>query len=74
MNSTNIVSRGRENAIKGLEPEIRCAVKAEFADRLSNAGFVRRMWLRLQMWRLIRKRVQAESKTSATRDGQYVSR
>ena len=74
MNTTSIVAGGRKNAVAGLRKKIRSDVRAEFANRFTNAGFVQRILLRLQMWVLVRKQVRAEAKTVAPRGGQYLSR
>ena len=72
MSTARIVKGGRKNAIAGLKKEIRKEVRTEFSDRLSNAGFLARVILYMQMLFLIRKRVRTQARTVAPRGGQYL--
>ncbi len=74
MNTMSIVAGGRNQAIAGLRKEIRSAVRAEFADRLSKAGLMRRILLRLQMWLMVKNRVRVEAQNRAPKGGQYLGR
>jgi hypothetical protein len=54
------VSGGEVNVRRGLEEEIRQEVLAEFAEAMSRAGPVRRLWLRMRISREIRRRLRRE--------------
>jgi hypothetical protein len=54
------ISGGETNFREGLEERIRQEVLAEYAEALSQAGPVRRIWLRLRIGRMIRRRVASE--------------
>jgi hypothetical protein len=52
MQQTGFVSGGEVNLRRGLEDRIRQEVLAEYAEALSHAGPLRRLWLR---WRISRE-------------------
>jgi len=54
------ISGGEVNLRRGLEERIRQEVLAEYAEALSHAGPLRRLWLRLRISREIRRRLDCE--------------
>jgi hypothetical protein len=54
------ISGGEVNLRRGLEERIRQEVLAEYAEALSQAGPLRRLWLRIRIWRQIRRRLGRE--------------
>jgi len=58
--NAGFISGGEVNVRRGLEARIRQEVMAEFAEALSQAGPLRRAWLRWQMSREIHRRLHRE--------------
>ena len=54
----HFVEDGQERGEEATAPQIRAAVDAEYADRLASANWYRRLVLRLEMRREIRRRLE----------------
>ena len=58
MQSDNqFVNDGLERHLAAIEPQIRAAVIAKYAEQLSGASLLRRYWLRMTIRREIRRRI-----------------
>ena len=75
---SGIVNDGRWRAIQGNRKivedkalEIRAELKKEFADQLEQAGFLRRLLIRLRMRLELRLRRHELKESVAPRDGLY---
>jgi hypothetical protein len=78
MNDSRFLVDGRDRALHGaaaeidrIERPIREAVEARYADRLAQAGPLRRWWLRKLIAREIRARLNEEIEKFAPSDGLY---
>ena len=58
--NAGFISRGEVNVRRGLEARIRQELLAEYAEAISQAGPLRRLWLRLRISREIRRRLRRE--------------
>ncbi len=58
--NAGFVSGGEVNLRRGLEERIRQEVLAEYAEALTRAGPLRRLWLRMRISRAIRRRLRRE--------------
>lgn len=59
------VADGYSRAYAAIEPGVRAEVQAEYADRLQNASFFGRIWIRWEMNREIRRRVDQSAPPDA---------
>ena len=68
-----VIPDGHKRALAALREEVREAVNAEFVDRLSEAGFMRRILIRMRMRWIVNRRVRQQARTRAPGDGLYLS-
>ena len=80
MPNDKIVADGRERALAGAKAviartrrQIKTDVKAEYSQQWENAGFFRKIYLRLKIRAEIRRRVDAEVEQIAPRDALYLT-
>jgi len=73
--SSGFVADGHERAVGGITeallPEIQEAVEAKYAAELSQAGPLRRLWIRLRIHREIKRLVAEEIRKKASPDAMY---
>lgn len=60
-----IVANGYARAYAAIEPGVRAEVQAEYAERLQNASFFSRVWIRWEMKREIRRRIDRSAPPDA---------
>lgn len=63
--ASGIVANGYGRACAALEPEIRAAVAAEYAERLQKASALGRLWLKWVMKREIERRIHEKAPPDA---------
>ena len=63
--------KGAKQQITDLTEQIKAAVEFEYHSRLAEAGVMKRIYLRQQMKREIRRRVEQEVERIAPRNGLY---
>ena len=65
--------QGAQQQIKDLTEQIKAAVELEFCSRISEAGLIKRIYLRQRMKRVVRRRVEQEIEKIAPTGGLYIS-
>ena len=70
MANSDFVANGRQNALKGIDADVRPAIEARYADEWKRAGYVRRWFLRRKINREVTARI-AERQNEAPADALY---
>jgi hypothetical protein len=59
------VADGYDRAYAALEPAIQAKIRAEYASRIKNASFLRRLILKIKLHREIRTRIHTQAPPDA---------